>query len=59
MTVLKRAEVNIDKNGNLDMREKVPARLDVAGCAVDEIQKMSRRDPPVTAADPHLFTRVV
>jgi len=44
ITVLKGAEVNINKDGTLDIRDDVLARLDVVGVAVHSHFNLSRRE---------------
>ena len=44
VTVLKGAEVNIDKDGALDIRDEVLARLDVVGIAVHSHFDLPRRE---------------
>jgi len=44
ITVLKGAEVNINKDGSLDIKDEVLAELDVVGIAVHSHFNLSRRD---------------
>lgn len=44
ITILKGAEVNILKDGSLDIKDEVLAKLDVVGVSVHSLFKMSRND---------------
>lgn len=44
ITILKGAEVNIRKDGSLDIEDKVLAKLDVVGASVHSLFKMSKVD---------------
>ena len=44
ITILKGAEVNIMKDGSLDISDEVLAKLDVVGAAVHSLFKMSKKD---------------
>lgn len=44
ITILKGAEVNIDKDGTLDIKDEVLAQLDVVGIAVHSHLNMPRRE---------------
>jgi DNA polymerase (family 10) len=44
ITILKGAEVNILKDGSLDIKDEVLSKLDVVGVSVHSLFKMSRKD---------------
>jgi len=44
ITILKGAEVNVLKDGSLDIKDEVLAKLDVVGASVHSLFKMSKKD---------------